>query len=590
MFGQYKVSEAKDNLNLGCGQPGNEYIFESFKLFTENCNIHDNFYQVMQYGKKDGHDIFKDSIISTYFSELLELSEVNYSHIYMTNGVSQGIQMITSLYKENNTTIYVEELTYFIMLTHFKDLKFNIKTFSLDKLDEFIPEKKSLIYLIPFCNNPTGKTITKNQLDKFIKIITNSNVMVLSDETYYKMQSTNIKPLYLYSPNCISFHTFSKIYAPGVRLGWLMTTNKEITNTLDNSGFIDSGGSVNPVMGLIVANVIQSYDYATYLRNMLQSLESKRELICQILDSFPEFFSYDKPDGGYFIFVKINEKWGVKSDEFLEICKSNGITFHQGWKFTTPELKDLYNNYFRLSASYYYYNEILRYLGPRMVKCVEKAKDKYYKKNATTYVLGYKGRLGSLIVEELTNRSMNWKPIDRNFDMEGIKDYDIIVDVSSPEGTKTLLEKLQEKKYYPKIIIGTTGNLPEDLINAYPGEIIVRSNFSEGVPLVLSFLDKFDKTIWKTIEIKDFHHVNKKDSPSGTAKTIVSSLENNGHENIKIQSYREGMIIGIHEIILSNDVESITIKHEAKDRRIFAKGCVNLITNLISNLICKSIV
>jgi 4-hydroxy-tetrahydrodipicolinate reductase len=580
MFGQYKVSDADSNLNLGCGQPGPEFMIKALELFNESSmnKIQADFYDVMQYGKKDGHDIFKLSIIQEMFSDLIG---VRSEHIFMTNGVSQGVQMITSLLRPNISTIYVEELTYFIMLTHFKDLKFNIKTFSLDKLEEFKPNISDMIYIIPFCANPTGKNITQKQLDDFIDIVIDYDLLVLSDETYYKMQNSNIKPLYLYSTNIISFHTFSKIYAPGVRLGWLMTRDDKLLNLLNVSGFIDSGGSLNPLMGYMISMVITDKLYPQFLKDINCTLDSRRELICQVLDIYPNFFSYEKPEGGYFIFVKINEKWGIDSDEFLEICKSFGISFHQGWKFTTDELKDKYKYHFRLSASYYCYDEILMYFALRMEKCIEELKNQYHKRNTTTYVLGHNGRLGSLICTELKNRSMKYKPINRDFYLQQITMHDIIVDVSSPEGTKTLLEKLQEINIYPKIIIGTTGDLPMNLIASYSGEIIIRSNFSEGVPLVLSFLDKFDKSIWKSIEIKDFHHVNKKDSPSGTAKSIKSKLVENGHEDIQVDSYREGDIIGIHEIILSNDVESITIKHEAKDRRIFAIGCVNLI--------CKSI-
>ena len=57
------------------------------------------------------------------------------------------------------------------MLQHFADLKFNIKTFSLDKLDKFKPNKSDMVYIIPFCANPTGKTITRKQLDDFIDIV-----------------------------------------------------------------------------------------------------------------------------------------------------------------------------------------------------------------------------------------------------------------------------------------------------------------------------------------------------------------------------------------------------------------------------------
>jgi len=583
MFGQYKVSDANSNLNLGCGQPGPEFMSTALELFNQSATnkIQPDFYDVMQYGKKDGHDIFKDSIIQEMFYNLID--EVKQEHIFMTNGVSQGIQIVTSLLRSKTkvSTIYVEELTYFIMLTHFKDLDFNIKTFSLDNLDEFEPENTSLVYLIPFCNNPTGKTITKEQLDKLIMKVEKYKLVILSDETYYKMQNSDIKPLYLYSHFCISFHTFSKIYAPGVRLGWLMTTDYTVLDLLNNSGFIDSGGSVNPLMGYMVSMVITDKLYPKFLNMIIQSLESKRELICQVLDSYPDVFSYVKPEGGYFIFVKINEKWGVDSDVFLEICKSFGITFHQGWKFTTTELKDKYKYHFRLSASYYWYGELLDCLAQRMKLSIEKLKDNYYKKNTTVWVLGATGRLGSLIVEELKNRLIKFKVIDRNFVLEGLTSYDVIVDVSSPSGTRTLLEKLQKINISPKIISGTTGDLPYDLIKSYNGEIIIRSNFSEGVPLVLSFLEKFDKSIWTKIEIKDFHHVNKMDMPSGTAKSIVAKLQENGHDEILIDSYREGDIIGIHEIVLSNDVESITIKHEAKDRKIFAIGCVNLICKYI---------
>jgi DNA-binding transcriptional MocR family regulator/dihydrodipicolinate reductase len=580
MFGQYQVSQAEDNLNLGCGQPGNEYLTLALTIFNEKCYINNKLFEVMQYGKKDGHDIFKESIINTYFSNIPNIMR---PHIFMTNGISQGIQMVTGLLRNNQcNTIYVEELTYFIMLNHFKDYKFNIKTFALDNLDNFIPEENSIIYIIPFCNNPTGKTITTKQLNNFVNIISNHDVTVLSDETYYLMQNSDIKPLYLYSPKIISFHTFSKIFAPGIRLGWLMTKNTKLIDKLNDSGFIDSGGSVNPIMGLIVASIIETSDYKKYFESMIESLKLKRELICKTLDLYPDIFSYTKPDGGYFIFVKLNNKFNIDSDDFLEICKQNKITFHQGWKFTTPELKNEYKNYFRLSCSYYFYDDIEKYFNQRLKNCVNDLLEKYQKKSQIIWVLGSTGRLGSLIVKELEIKSIKFKTIDRTFNLDGLKNHDIIVDVSSPEGTMNLLQKLMFNKYvYPKIIIGTTGNLPMNFINSYPEEIIIRSNFSEGVPLVLSLLEKFDKNIWTRIEIKDFHHVNKKDAPSGTAKSIVKKLNKIGFDDVKISSYREGDIIGIHEIVISNDVESIIIKHEAKDRRIFAIGCVNLICKLI---------
>jgi len=583
MFEQYLIPDASNCLNLGSGQPGREYLYVAHSIFNDSsCIDLDLDVDVFQYGKKDGHDYFKNSIIKKYFNHL---PEVNFDHIFMTNGVSQGVQLITSLHT-NKTRVFVEELTYFIMLDHFKDCGYQIETFNLDNLSEFNDKLKDgdLIYIIPFCNNPTGKTITHGQLDEFIKTINKFDCQVLSDETYYPLISSenlDIKTLYLYSNKIVSLHTFSKIFAPAVRLGWLMTQSSLLIDKLKKSGFIDSGGSVNPLMGYIISRSIDCRIYDDYLCNIITSLKLKQELILSVLDMYPEYFQYEKPNGGYFIFVKSLK---IDSDKLLEIAKSYGITFHQGWKFTTITHKDKYANYFRLSVSYYSYNDLLEYFRDRIDLIINHIKEITIDNKINIWVLGHRGRIGSLVCKELEKHRLYWFSINRDFNLDHISKNDIIVDVSSAEGTTSLLNKLFELGIYPKIIIGTTGFLPYYLINEYKShnKIIVKSNFSEGVPLILDFLKNFNDTKWDSVTINEWHHTMKKDSPSGTAKTLANSLKDFfPTTNITINSVREGNIIGEHEIIFKNAVEMITIKHSALDRNIFAVGCVNLIKTLM---------
>jgi len=77
------------------------------------------------------------------------------------------------------------------------------------------------------------------------------------------------------------------------------------------------------------------------------------------------------------------------------------------------------------------------------------------------------------------------------------------------------------------------------------------------------------------VRIVEAHHIHKKDAPSGTAKTLASIVQEVTQEKVSdIQSIREGEIVGDHDVIFESPVDTITIRHHAKTRDIFAKGAL----------------
>ncbi|MFP3014298.1 MAG: 4-hydroxy-tetrahydrodipicolinate reductase [Arsenophonus sp.] len=176
--------------------------------------------------------------------------------------------------------------------------------------------------------------------------------------------------------------------------------------------------------------------------------------------------------------------------------------------------------------------------------------------------------------------------------------FDILIDFTRPEGTRYYLSVCKE--YRKAMIIGTTGfNEAElKLINeaAKTIPIVLSTNFSAGVNLVLKLLEKVSEVIGKysDIEIIESHHRYKIDSPSGTAlkmaniisKSIRYDLKNNKiydlkdisnkteNNRIKFSTIRAGDIIGNHTVIFDNIVEKIEITHKASSRMAFAKGAV----------------
>jgi diaminopimelate epimerase len=97
------------------------------------------------------------------------------------------------------------------------------------------------------------------------------------------------------------------------------------------------------------------------------------------------------------------------------------------------------------------------------------------------------------------------------------------------------------------------------------------SNFSKGIPVFIDMLDSINPNVWN-IQMTEKHHMHKIDAPSGTAKTLASTIKGKG--DIQITSLREGEIYGEHTMNFSTVNEELSITHVAKTRSLFAVGAV----------------
>lgn len=171
---------------------------------------------------------------------------------------------------------------------------------------------------------------------------------------------------------------------------------------------------------------------------------------------------------------------------------------------------------------------------------------------------------------------------------------DVIIDFSNHLGTKELLD-YAVKNNIPTVV-ATTGHTPEELahIEEASNKIAVfhSANMSLGVALLCELAVKAAATMPDAdIEIVETHHNRKLDAPSGTALMIANAIkavrekaqfvfgrEGNAKREkneIGVHAVRRGNIVGIHEVLVSTDSQTITLKHEAHSRALFAEGAVS---------------
>lgn len=171
---------------------------------------------------------------------------------------------------------------------------------------------------------------------------------------------------------------------------------------------------------------------------------------------------------------------------------------------------------------------------------------------------------------------------------------DIIIDFSNHLGTKDLLD-YAVKNNIPTVV-ATTGHTPEELalIEEAGKKIAVfhSANMSLGVALLCELAVKAAATMPDAdIEIVETHHNRKLDAPSGTALMIANAIKavrekarfvfgregmaKREKNEIGVHAVRRGNIVGIHEVLVSTDSQTITLKHEAHSRALFAEGAVS---------------
>lgn len=220
---------------------------------------------------------------------------------------------------------------------------------------------------------------------------------------------------------------------------------------------------------------------------------------------------------------------------------------------------------------------------------------------------GSRGRLGAVINKLLLegyrnsslaaaiDRSNPNSPKDLIFsrldDFSG--EADCIIDFSNHLNTNDLVAYAKRRNI--PLVIATTGQTEEELklIKEASKEIPVflAANTSLGVALLVELAKMVTKTMPEAeIEIVEKHHNRKLDSPSGTALLIANELKTirkdakysfgrSGNairekDEIGIHSIRIGNIVGEHEVIIGTDSQTITLKHEAHDKSLFAEGAI----------------
>jgi 2-aminoadipate transaminase len=346
-----------DVIDLGAGEPSPSLFPISMIRRAAEERLSQGDTSFLQYGAEQGDGYFRLAL-----AQLLSRGyghAMNPENIFITAGVSSALELLCTLFTQSGDTIFVEETTFFVAPKIFADHHLNIIPIAMDKnglmiesLEESLRiHKPKFLYTIPIHHNPTGTTLTETRRSRLIELSQQFDFLILADEVYQLLSFTDETPksfaAHIDIENIISLGSFSKILAPGLRLGWIQA-HSQIIKRLVISGLLDSGGGMNPFTSAIICGVLESGDLEKHIRNLIETYHSRLRKMESMVRQHLALVTYNVPQGGYFFWLCFPEQ--INTKELRQLAKPFKVDFRHGALFSSTSGSQ---NYIRLCFAHY---------------------------------------------------------------------------------------------------------------------------------------------------------------------------------------------------------------------------------------------
>jgi 4-hydroxy-tetrahydrodipicolinate reductase len=163
--------------------------------------------------------------------------------------------------------------------------------------------------------------------------------------------------------------------------------------------------------------------------------------------------------------------------------------------------------------------------------------------------------------------------------VEKLRHVDVVVDFTTPQAVMGNIEACVNAG--KDLLVGTTGwygdlDKVRQMVEKKGTGFLYGANFSIGINLLFEAAQTAAGILQHHYsgQIFERHHAQKKDAPSGTAATLQKIIRDTSGKELEITSFREGDVVGMHEIVLDSPNDTIYFCHDSKSRRGFAEGAV----------------
>ncbi|KQL46168.1 hypothetical protein AN963_14425 [Brevibacillus choshinensis] len=271
--------------------------------------------------------------------------EAGLHQILVTTGSMQAIDMATRVLTDEGDDVWVESPSFFGTIRSFITNGLNIRSFPIDdeglcveeleaalqdakRLGEKLPK---LLYVMPHYQNPSGITLSVERRKKLAELALHYDFYILEDDAYVELNFSGdyIPSIYSFAPERVVYiSTFSKILAPGIRLGWAIADSEVI----ERMKLFKPDGLTSVFVQEVVGQMLQKMDFSAHIKRLNEMYRVRRDvMIAELRRVFGDGITFQVPDGGFFLWVRFPE--GVNTTDMLTHALECGVSFLDGQNF-----------------------------------------------------------------------------------------------------------------------------------------------------------------------------------------------------------------------------------------------------------------
>lgn len=356
--GMMKAVVNPDVISFAGGMPGEElFPVEDIKEMIAEMARKD-MDTALQYGPTDG----LPALVKLLTEEMSRRGfNMQKNRIIVTTGSTQVMNIMSKLFLDPGDVMLTEDPVFCGSAGAFASYSAKIVGVKMDgegviisELEKALELNPKFIYTTPTFHNPAGLTYSRERRNQFLAVMAkHPDVMILEDDAYGQLYydediKNDIAPMKTYAANeqqIVYCSSFSKIFGPGLRIGWMVLPNEMFEHAEIAKQSMDA---CTPQFSQMLAyHFMSSGRLDRYVQMLRKTYKERRDTMVRCIREYcPADMTFVTPKGGFFLWAKVPDC--IDIDKFFEACSNRGVVFVKGIAFSA-DYKN--NQHIRISFS-----------------------------------------------------------------------------------------------------------------------------------------------------------------------------------------------------------------------------------------------
>lgn len=323
-----------DSVYFGDGAPARELLplermrEASDRAWADSASL-------LGYGDQQGYAPLREWIVNHLGQRGIQADARN---VLITGGSTQALDFACRVFLQEGDAVIVENPTFLgaleILETYGVDVigvDCDDDGLDVDQLQQALeahPHAKA-VYTIPTFQNPSGSNMPLARRERLVELAREFNVAIFEDDPYGDLQYSGevIPPIRALYDQVLYFGTFSKIIAPGIRVGYVVAPDEVMAKLLATREVADI--SNDRIMMKTVALALEDDFMDAHLVRCRDLYRVRRDaMLAALKREMPEGVHWSKPDGGFFVWITLPDT--IDSHQMFDVAAEHGVVFFPG--------------------------------------------------------------------------------------------------------------------------------------------------------------------------------------------------------------------------------------------------------------------